>query len=308
MESKLNLRILPSSPCELDFAWYELIRDELLRRSVPEGLRVLDVGCGTGEVLCMLSAQIGHGVGIDISEECVSKAKSRASEIGIANLQFKRAGVLDLPLSSVGFDVVMCLGDVLSSSTVYGKQGQALGEMRRVLAEDGLTIYEGMNWEWEYAGSPLWTCFSRTGKGRFVLHRIRRTPSGRETERTYDVAPDSPLHEWMLDQDWPVSPSGHQVSLDVVEEEPISQRWLRYRGLNRYQFYTARSLKRLYSKAGFHHVEVYAYGQTYDIVSKAGLLEGMTDGQRAALATAEANLVLKQRTGSGPWLFLLARK
>ncbi len=63
------------------------------------------------------------------------------------------------------------------------------------------------------------------------------------------------------------------MSLDVVEEKPTPQRWLRYRGLNRCQFYSAHSLKRMYSKAGFHDVEVCAYGQTYDIVSNAGLLD-----------------------------------
>jgi hypothetical protein len=44
-----------------------MIRSELLWRTVPERSRVLDVGCGTSEVLRMLSKQIEHGVGVDIS-------------------------------------------------------------------------------------------------------------------------------------------------------------------------------------------------------------------------------------------------
>ena len=302
-----KVKVLPSGTCDLDFTWYELIRDELLRRTVPEGARVLDVGCGAGDVLRLLSGRIEHGVGVDISGECVTKARGRAIEAGMVNLEFQQANVLDLPFPAAAFDVVLCLGDVLSSSTVYGKQDRALGEMRRALAESGVTVYEGMNWEWEYVGSPRWTFFSRTADGRFLFQRVKRTPSGRETARTYDVAPGSPLHDWLVGQDWPISPSGHDVSLDVVEEDPLPQRWLRHRGLNKYQFYGARSLKRMYGKAGFCKVEVSAYGQTYDIVNNAGLLDELRPVMRR-LAEAEAELTLKQRTGSGPWLFLLAHR
>ena len=52
---------------------------------------------------------------------------------------------------------------------------------------------------------------------------------------------------------------------------------------------------------------MFAYGQTYDITYKAGLLE--TIGCfKAELARAEAELIFQLRMGSGPWLFLVARK
>jgi SAM-dependent methyltransferase len=301
------LKVLPSACTDLDLTWYEMIRDELLRRIIPEGARVLDVGCGAGEVLRTLSGRIQEGVGVDISEERVTRARNEARETGLANVEFGRASVLELPFASGACDVVVCLGDVLSSSTVFGKQSQAVAEMKRVLAEGGLTVYEGMNWEWEYAGSPQWTFFSRTGRGDFRLHRVNRTPSGRETSRSYDVVRPSELHEWIRDQEWPTSPSGHRVSLDVVEEEAIPQRFLRRRGTDRYQFYTTRSLEAMYTEAGFRGVEVFAYGQTYEIVSRAGLVDEFRPAMEE-LARAEAELILEQRAGGGPWLFLVGRK
>ena len=34
MKQGLSLRVLVSGPCELDFSWYDMIQDELLRRTV----------------------------------------------------------------------------------------------------------------------------------------------------------------------------------------------------------------------------------------------------------------------------------
>lgn len=308
MKEELKLKVIPSERCDLDFAWYLMIRDELLRKTVGRAKRVLDVGCGKGDVLLMLSRQIGWGIGVDISRGEVKAAEKKRKKRRIKNLEFMKANALDLPFPSNSFDVVLCLGDVLSSSNLYGQGGRALSEIKRVLKKDGLTAYEGMEWNWEFRMSRgYWTFFSRTEDGRFHFNRAKRTASGRETNRSYEVLPNTPLHHWILKQKWPLSPQGHNTSLDIVEEKPIPRRWIKFRHLRKYQFYTPRSLKRKYEKAGFRDVEAFAYGQTYDIVTKAGLLETVRPSM-AKLARAEAELILKTRQGSGPWLFLVARK
>jgi len=35
-----------------------------------------------------------------------------------------------------------------------GQHDCVLSEIKRVLKDDGLTVYEGMNWDWEYKVSP----------------------------------------------------------------------------------------------------------------------------------------------------------
>ncbi len=54
--------------------YYKLLHKEY-RYLVPEGKRVLEVGCGTGELLNALSPS--HGVGIDISDGMVAEAKKK---------------------------------------------------------------------------------------------------------------------------------------------------------------------------------------------------------------------------------------
>ncbi|MFQ6041523.1 MAG: class I SAM-dependent methyltransferase [Candidatus Poribacteria bacterium] len=307
MGEALKLKALPSDPRQVDFTWYNMIRAELLRKTVRRAEQVLDVGCRQGEVLLMLSGQIGRGVGVDISEDDVVVAENTRKKKGVENLEFIYANAVDLPFASSTFDVVLCLGDVLSYSNLYGQQERALSEIKRVLKDDGLTVYEGTNWDWEYKVSPYWTFFTRTNDGRFYFHRAKRTASGCETIREYEVVPETPLHNWILQQDWPVSSQGYNTTLDVIEEETIPQRWLKFRGVSRGQYYTPRALKKKYKSIGFRDVEVFAYGQTYDIVSKAGLLE--TVGRwKAELAKAEAEMILQLRMGSGPWIFLVARK
>ncbi|MBC8229566.1 class I SAM-dependent methyltransferase [bacterium] len=295
-----------SNPCDVDFTWYNMIRAELLRKTVQQAEGVLDVGCGRGEVLLMLSKQIGWGVGVDISEDDIVTAENTRKKQGIKNVEFRHANALDLPFALSTFDVVLCLGDVFGYFNLNEQHDRVLSEIKRVLKNDGLTVYEGMNWAWEYKVSPYWTCFSRTDDGSFCFGRNKRTASGRETSRTYEVVPETPLHEWILQQDWPVSPQGYNTTLDVVEKKPIPERWLKFQGANSGQYYTSHALKRKYKNNGFRNVKVCAYGQTYDIVNKAGLLE--TVGQwKPELAKAEAEMIFKLRMGSGPWIFLVAR-
>ena len=307
MRRIVGLKVLPSDICELDMSWYDMIQAELLKRTVGNVESVLDVGCRRGEVLHALSKQIGRGVGIDISRGDLAKAEARRKKRGIKNVKFKYANALDLPFASGSFDAVLLLGDVFTYSNLAGRHERVLSEIKRVLKKGGLTAYEGMNWDWEYRLSSYWTHFTRTRDGHFRYHRAKRTASGRETEHNYRVKPGTPLHEWALKQKWPVCPQGYDTTLDVAEHKPIPQEWLEFEGVSKNLYYTPRSLKRSYKKTGFREVEVFAYGQTYDIVSKAGVLETVGRSKKK-LAKAEAELILQQRVGSGPWLFLSARK
>jgi len=304
---ELKLRVVPSPPCDLDFAWYEMIRDELLGKTVPAGSCVLDVGCGRGEVLLMLSEQVKSGTGIGVSEDDIAAAERARKDRCVENVEFHLANAADLPFPDASFDVVLCLGDVLCYSNLFGKKDRVLAEIRRVLRVEGVAVHDCMNWEWEYRTSPYWTHFSRAGPGRFQFSRVKRTASGIEVSRNYEVLGDTPLHEWLLQQSWPASPQGHNTSLDVAEERRIPRRCLKYLEVSKHQHFTPHGLRRAYMKAGFRELGAFSYGQTYDIASKAGLLENLKDA-RPALAKAEAELALQQRTGSGPWLFLIARK
>lgn len=77
---------------------------------IKEGMRVLDVGCGIGEVT-MLVANIvgskGEVVGFDISENAVKTATNLALERQIPNVQFLVADINSLPRDLKQFDAIV---------------------------------------------------------------------------------------------------------------------------------------------------------------------------------------------------------
>lgn len=311
MKTELNLRVLPSEPTEVDFTWYQMIRTQLLKKMIQQAERVLDVGCGVGEDLLMLSQQIRNGIGVDISEKNICSARKSGREKGISNVEFIVTNALNLPFKSNMFDLVLCLGDVLCSSSLYEHQDVVVSEIWRVLKQDGLTVYDCMNWDWEYKSSSDWSFFTVSESGVFYFHRTKRTASGTEATYTYEVVSNTPLEDWVASQTWPSDyPQGDDVcnvSLDVVEESQIPDNYLVFRGVSKHQHYTPQSLRERYEGNRFKEVEVIPYGQTYDVVSKAGALDKVLP-LRAELAEAEAEICFNLRVGGGPWLFLVGKK
>jgi SAM-dependent methyltransferase len=308
MGGLLDLSVVPQQPCDIDFRWYEEIRTNLLRRTIGQASRLLDVGCGRGDVLLMLAEQIGEGVGIDIADEDLARAKSARQRQGVCNVTFRHADATGIPFPEDSFEVVLMLGDVLTYVDP-GKHEAVVAELWRVLKPGGRAVHESMNWDWQYRWPypPSDIAFTRSGKDALSAHRIKLEPSGLETSQDYEVVPGTPLHQWILDREWPVSTPEATTRLEAREHAPIPEAWLKPCGESRYKHYCIGDLERLYGEAGFRHVEVVAYGQTYDLINRAGLLEQFTPFQ-SQLALAEAELAFILRLGSGPWLFAVADK
>jgi len=76
------------------------------REVFPEkGLKILDVGCGTGE-LSLLFAEMGHRVtGIDISGKMLKTAESKA-EACRADITFREGDAENPPFETSSFDIV----------------------------------------------------------------------------------------------------------------------------------------------------------------------------------------------------------
>lgn len=80
------------------------------RAGLSEGQRVLDIGCGAGDVSFLAADFVGAGgrvVGIDAASDAIDAARARAARRGLGNVEFR---VCDLggPLPGLtGFDVVV---------------------------------------------------------------------------------------------------------------------------------------------------------------------------------------------------------
>src|SRR5215470_12821347 len=75
------------------------ITEQLLRRAgVGAGMRIVDFGCGVGDV-SMIAARLvgarGEVTGIDIDEAALSIARQRALEHGLPNITFLQTNVLE---------------------------------------------------------------------------------------------------------------------------------------------------------------------------------------------------------------------
>lgn len=61
-----------------------------LRENLNSGIRMLDVGCGSGRIIIKLAALFpqSHFTGLDLSAEAIENAKSNAHTLGLSNVEF----------------------------------------------------------------------------------------------------------------------------------------------------------------------------------------------------------------------------
>src|SRR5262245_57868458 len=81
----------------------DLTKDVLQRAGLMPGMRVLDVGCGAGDVSFLAASFVGPTgsvTGIDRSPEAVALARKRAADAGLANVTFRVCDLEDFALDS----------------------------------------------------------------------------------------------------------------------------------------------------------------------------------------------------------------
>lgn len=78
-----------------DGAWYARLMDPFLSNlhgfvadQVEQGLRVLDVGCGTGVLALRLAPKAAEVVGVELSPAMVEYARARLGEAALTNVSF----------------------------------------------------------------------------------------------------------------------------------------------------------------------------------------------------------------------------
>jgi ubiquinone/menaquinone biosynthesis C-methylase UbiE len=113
----------------------------LVDGGIKEGMRVLDVGCGTGEVSMMLAELIGKSgeiIGFDLSENSLAIARDIAKQKQLSNIRFIYADIACLPYDLGKFDAIV-------GRRVLMYQKDAVNSVKSLLPfikSDGVIIFQ----------------------------------------------------------------------------------------------------------------------------------------------------------------------
>jgi len=122
------------APGVLDIA-VEQIEPEL--GTLPEGAKVLDVGCGGGQMAVALARRRPDlsVTGVDLSADQVGRARRRAGDVA-DRTEFVEGSAMDLPFPDENFDVVYSVASIKH----WPDPAAGLGECVRVLRSSGQLI------------------------------------------------------------------------------------------------------------------------------------------------------------------------
>ncbi len=103
---------------------------------VKPGMRVLDVGCGTGVVAITAARQGAHVAAVDLTPPLLERARENARIAGV-EIDFREADVEELPFQNAQFDVVLS-----QFAHMFAPRPEvAIGEMLRVLKPGGTIAF-----------------------------------------------------------------------------------------------------------------------------------------------------------------------
>jgi SAM-dependent methyltransferase len=139
-----------------------MARSLLLTNAGP-GMRVLDMGCGRGEIVLHAARQGAEVVGIDYSADCLRLTRRTlevASDRDRARVTLRRADATALPFTDEAFERVLML-DIVEHLHDW-QISHALREAYRVLSPTGYLVLHTLpnRWALQY-GYPLFRLLSR---------------------------------------------------------------------------------------------------------------------------------------------------
>lgn len=158
-------------------AWFRPLTERVFRHAgLAPGQRVLDLGCGVGDV-SFLAAEIvgatGHVLGVDLDATAVATARDRAALMGLTNVTFEvgdvRSLTLDAPVDAVTGRFVLLY---------MAKPAEGLAAALRHVRPGGLAVFQELDMDntvpartfppepdalWNVTGRAITETFARAG-------------------------------------------------------------------------------------------------------------------------------------------------
>jgi ubiquinone/menaquinone biosynthesis C-methylase UbiE len=90
--------------------WARIGSRTVERLALPIGGTVLDVGCGTGASAIPAATAVGltgHVIGVDLADQLLDRARKKAGQQGLSNIEFRPGDMEDLGYADGKFDAVI---------------------------------------------------------------------------------------------------------------------------------------------------------------------------------------------------------
>jgi 2-polyprenyl-3-methyl-5-hydroxy-6-metoxy-1,4-benzoquinol methylase len=186
----------------------------LMRAGLRGGMRVLDLGCGIGEV-AMIAARLvgptGHVTALDVDRDTLDVARSRASEAGLPNISFERANVAEYSAQEP-YDAVVGRHILIHTPDPLAILRRAAAQVRR----GGVVAFQEYDLSRYFPNTPAKPLYERIfqllvafftrvtqadiGMRLFqMFHDIELTKIQSRAEFGLDGGPDCPYYEWITD-------------------------------------------------------------------------------------------------------------
>ena len=105
---------------------------------LKEGSRVIDFGCGYGQVLALWAQQFGiSGIGIDIREHACARARQKMAERGLADrIEIVCENAAEYRFEKHAFDVAACIG----ATFIWDGYRLTIRKMKEAIRPDGKLV------------------------------------------------------------------------------------------------------------------------------------------------------------------------
>jgi len=116
--------------------WDRFGRNTINRLDLKPGSLVLDVCCGSGASALPAAMQVGTAgqvIGIDLAEKLLNRARGKAKNQGLTNVEFRMGDMLDTGFEDASFDAVICVFGIFFVPDMPA----AIRELVRVLRPGG---------------------------------------------------------------------------------------------------------------------------------------------------------------------------
>jgi len=152
-----------------------------------EGMKVLDLGCGTGRNSNYLTQKKAKVIGLEISNTALKIAQSRAKEVNL-NVDYINHNIgSKYPFGDKSFDLII---DITSSNSLNEKERKIyLSEVNRVLKPDGIFFVRAL-------------CKDGDKNAKKPLEKIQPAGVGHpRIEKDTYIMPDTGLQERVFSKD-----------------------------------------------------------------------------------------------------------